>query len=339
MNNKILIIQTAFIGDVILATSLVESVRKEYPTAQIDFLLRKGNEAIIIANPQINQIFIWDKKKGKFSSLLRLLFKIRKEKYSIVLNIQRFFNSGLLTALSGAPIKIGFHSNPLSMFFSKSITHKIPHKEDRGNFLHEVQRNYQLMAVVSSQGSIPEANSIPPKIYFSPEDIKTIEGLNLPPEYIVMAPSSVWFTKQWHQSKWKELIESVSKKFPIFLIGAPTDQEFITPLCLNPNVHNLCGKLNLRESALLMKKAKRVFVNDSAPLHLASSVNAKVTAIFCSTVPDFGYYPLTEDTTILQVEPRLSCMPCGLHGHKKCPKQHFKCAMDIPISRVQESIT
>lgn len=338
MNNKILIIQTAFIGDVILATSLVESVRKKYPDAQIDFLLRKGNEAIMMANPHINQIFIWDKKKGKFSSLLRLLFKVRKEKYSVVLNIQRFFNSGLLTALSGAPIKIGFHSNPLSMFFTQSITHKIPHHEENGSLFHEVQRNFQLLAATLPQGEIPKPNSIPPKIYFSPEDVKKIEGLKLPQEYIVMAPSSVWFTKQWHQSKWKELIEKVSNTFPIYLIGAPSDQNFITPLCLNSNVHNLCGKLNLRESALLMKEAKRVFVNDSAPLHLASSVNAKVTAIFCSTVPEFGYSPLTEDTSIVQVEPRLSCMPCGLHGHKKCPKQHFKCAMDISVSKVQETI-
>lgn len=339
MNKKILIVQTAFIGDVILATSLVEFLAKSFPEAQIDFFLRNGNQTIMETNPHIRNVWVWNKSKSKFLGLLKLIFKIRQEKYDQVINIQRFFNSGLLTALSGAKETIGFHSNPMSRLFTKKITHKIPHKEN-DQFLHEVQRNCQLVTGLYNDLSIPEAKDLKTKLYFDEKDKEVILKLELPEAYFVIAPSSVWYTKQWHESKWEELIQKLSPQGRIYLIGAPSDNEYVSKLILNNNIINLCGKLSLRQSALLMKTAKRVFVNDSAPLHLASSVNANTTAIFCSTVPDFGYFPLSDNSELIQVHPRLDCMPCGLHGHKECPKgkDHFKCAMDVNITTVLNSV-
>lgn len=334
--NKVLIIQTAFIGDVILATSLIEACKKSYPHAQIDFLLRKGNESLVENNPHINNTYIWNKTKGKFRSLISLLFQIRKEKYDAVLNVQRFFNSGLLTAFSGAKIKIGFDKNPLSFLFSKKVAHFIPHKTING-YLHEVERNQQLLSLLTD--NYLDRSELRPRLYFNQEDENVIQSLNLPQHYLVMAPSSVWYTKQWHIDQWKKLVKKTSQNFKIYFIGAPSDNEYISPLIMNENCLNLCGKLSLRQSALLMEKANRVFVNDSAPLHLASSVNAKTTAIFCSTVPEFGYGPLSEDNQLIQLEPRLECMPCGLHGKKECPLGHFKCAMDISVDKVYQTIT
>ena len=87
-----------------------------------------------------------------------------------------------------------------------------------------------------------------------------------------------------------------------------------------------------------MRDAKRVLVNDSAPLHLASSVNARTTAIFCSTVKDFGYYPLSDDSTVIEASENLPCKPCGLHGKKECPLGHFKCSDSIDINSIIETI-
>ena len=95
--NKILIIQTAFIGDVILATSLIEEVAKKFPNSSIDFLLRNGNQSILKENPHINKTIIWNKKENKNLNLFKIILKIRKEKYDTVINIQRFFNSGLMS--------------------------------------------------------------------------------------------------------------------------------------------------------------------------------------------------------------------------------------------------
>jgi heptosyltransferase-2 len=76
------------------------------------------------------------------------------------------------------------------------------------------------------------------------------------------------------------------------------------------------------------------FVNDSAPMHFASAVNAPVTAIFCSTVPDFGFGPLSEDSAVVEVRSGLSCRPCGLHGYRECPEKHFKCAYEINMNEL-----
>ena len=91
----------------------------------------------------------------------------------------------------------------------------------------------------------------------------------------------------------------------------------------HPNIQSLCGKLNFLQGAIMN------YANDSAPLHFASAMNAPVTAVFCSTVPAFGFGPLRDNGTIVEVTERLSCRPCGLHGHKACPQGHFKCAMEI----------
>jgi heptosyltransferase-2 len=93
----------------------------------------------------------------------------------------------------------------------------------------------------------------------------------------------------------------------------------------------MAGQLTFLESAALMKGAVMNFVNDSAPMHLASSINAPVAAVFCSTVPSFGFGPLSEKSYVVQSSEKLNCRPCGLHGHKKCPQGHFKCATTISI--------
>lgn len=74
------------------------------------------------------------------------------------------------------------------------------------------------------------------------------------------------------------------------------------------------------------------YVNDSAPMHLCSAVNAPVTAIYCSTIPEFGFGPLSDNSHILQTKEKLSCRPCGLHGFKSCPEKHFKCAWGIEVN-------
>jgi ADP-heptose:LPS heptosyltransferase len=115
--NKILIIQTAFIGDVILATPLIEKLHRFFPTAEIDFMLRKGNEGLLQQHPFIHELLIWDKKQDKVKNLLTLTRKVRKNKYDLLVNIHRFASSGLVSFLSGAKIKTGFDKNPFSFCY------------------------------------------------------------------------------------------------------------------------------------------------------------------------------------------------------------------------------
>ena len=117
MPGKFLIIQTAFIGDVVLATSIIENIHAAYPDAEIDFLVRLGNESLLRGHPYIRKVLIWNKKEKKMQHLFRMLNDIRKEKYDKVINVQRFAATGILTAFSGAKEKIGFDKIPFHLCF------------------------------------------------------------------------------------------------------------------------------------------------------------------------------------------------------------------------------
>lgn len=318
MSQRILLIQTAFIGDVILATPIVEAIGLAKPDAQLDVLVRKGNESLLIDNPHIDNLYVWDKKHGKYRNLIQLLQTIRQNRYDIVINCQRFAASGFLTAFSGASVRIGFSKNPFSFLFS----HKIEHNLNSGK--HECERNLALLEPIGINGISR------PKLY--------TPAVQLPAEpYVTLSPASVWFTKQWPKHKWVELIKALPKELSVYLLGSPGDSglcEWIKEHSEPERVHNRCGKFSLTESAAFMTGARLNVVNDSAPMHLASAVNAPVAAIFCSTVPEFGFGPLSDRSTIIQTPKALSCRPCGLHGFKACPQKHFECAEQIEIEQV-----
>lgn len=323
---KILIIQSAFIGDVVLATPVIRTLISEYPDADIDVLVRKGNEKLLDNFPGIHKVITWDKNTEKIKNLFRLIREIRKEKYDELINLQRFASTGLLTVLSNAKCTTGFSKNPFSFFFNRSIPHHIKGKL----LLHETERNLNLIR------HLAVTDDIRPVLYPSASDYKMVEGFKNT-EYFCIAPASVWFTKQFPPEKWIVLIQSLLNNYPapshIYLLGSPSDSEyieFIRKAVPDTRLINLAGKLSFLQTAALMKDARMNFVNDSAPLHFASAMNAPVTAFFCSTVPSFGFGPLSDKSVIAEINYKLYCRPCGLHGYKKCPEGHFRCAREIP---------
>ena len=328
---KILIIQTAFIGDVVLATCLGEKLHQFFPNDQIDFLVRKGNESLLTNHPYLHEVLVWDKKKSKFGNLWKMLQLIRKNKYDRVINVQRFFATGFLTAFSGAKETIGFDKNPLSFLFTKKINHIIG---DEQHPRHEIERNQDLIR------DFTDKQIVKPKLYPSKEDFEKVVTFKNS-RYITISPASVWFTKQFPEEKWIEFIRSLPSHFMVYLLGAASD----TPLCERiaagsgrTTIVLLCGKLSFLQSAALMKDAQMNYVNDSAPMHFASALNAPVTAVYCSTVPWFGFGPLSDRKFIVQVAKPLSCRPCGLHGYRACPLTHFHCARQIEISQLEASL-
>jgi heptosyltransferase II len=322
--HKLLVIQTAFTGDVVLATALVEKLHSRFPAAQIDFLLRKGNEGLLQGHPYVKNIIIWDKKTQKKRNLLKIAMQVRRERYTHIVNVHRFGTSGFITWFSGAKHKAGFDKNPFSFCYTRKVVHIIgePYSD---NYPHEVSRNQALIADITGN------DFAFPALYPAAADVAHVKQYQSIP-YICVAPSSVWFTKQFPADKWRELINVLPHHYAVYLIGAPSDKglgDTIMQGALHPNVHNLCGSLSYLQSAALMAGAQMNYANDSAPLHFASSMHAPVTAVFCSTVPAFGFGPLRANGRVVEIAERLYCRPCGLHGHKACPEGHFRCAHEI----------
>ena len=322
---KILVIQTAFIGDVVLATSLIENLHQQFPEVKIDILVRKGNESLFQSHPFLNQVLVWDKKNNKYQNWVGLLFKIRSSQYDLVLNAQRFAATGAWTAFSKAKIKIGFDKNPFSFLFTHAVVHQFSEKGQ-----HEIDRNHQLLS------SLFVTKVAMPKLYPTASDELAVSSYQQTP-YLCIAPASVWFTKQFSIEKWVDLINEIPFKGPIYLIGGPGDKLLCDQILQKINrksVVNLAGRLSFLASAALQKKAVLNYVNDSAPMHFASAVNAPVVAVYCSTLPNFGFGPLSDRSFIVQTNEALACRPCGIHGKKQCPLKHFDCAKTIKMDQL-----
>lgn len=326
---RILIIQTASIGDVILATPVLEALHAQLPDYKIDILVKNGMEALFLNHPFLNDILVWNKSRHKYLNLFHLIGKIRSRHYSYVITLQRFFSSGLLTYFSGSKVTIGFEKNPLSMFFR----YRLPHEICEG--VHETERNLSLLAPLEIRHQKPVL-----RLYPSPQDFQRVKNYKKQ-NYITISPASLWFTKQFPVKGWIDFLDCLPDSLQVYILGSKQDLAIANQLISDSKhseTHSLCGELKFLESAALMKDAVMNYTNDSAPLHLASAVDAPLTAIFCSTTPDFGFGPLAKNATVVETRDKLNCRPCGLHGWNACPKGHFKCGINIDSAQLLMSL-
>ena len=337
---QFLVIQTAFLGDAVLVTSILEKLHAHYPDAAIDLVVRKGNDGLFVEHPFLRKLHVWDKRQGKTRALFRLIGELRKTRYDHIFNAQRFFSTGLMTVLARGKEKVGFDKNPLSFLFTRRVKHEIPepsalrrsapsgpivHEVDRLNALieHLTDRSRPLPRLYPTQAAVQEAAH-------ARHDTVGDRG-----RYVCIAPASVWYTKQWPRGKWIELIDRLPEDIHVFLIGAPGDIDLCSSIIgAAGRGELLAGNLSLLGSAALMQGAVMNYVNDSGPLHIASAMDAPVTAVFSSTVPAFGFGPLRANGRVVETPKKLDCRPCGLHGYKACPEGHFKCALGIEASIV-----
>ncbi len=319
---RILIIQTASIGDVILSTPLIEKLHHYYPNAKLDFLLKYGYEGVLRRHPYIHHVIVWDKTQKKYKNLLELIRIFREKKYDLIVNVQRFASSGIITTLSNAKTTVGFNKNPFSLFFTKRIKHSI--NKYKGG-LHETDRNLQLIEHLTDDSIFPM------RLYPSGHDFAKVSQYKTM-QYITVSPASLWFTKQFSKKQWVKFLSSLHKDIMVYLLGSQKEIELCNEIIgdsEHSNCLNLAGKLTFLESTALMRDAAMNYVNDSAPMHMASAVDACVAAIFCSTVPEFGFGPKSKKSYIIETKKELKCRPCGLHGYNSCPQKHFNCSLTI----------
>ncbi len=324
--HSVLFVQPAFIGDVILFTGLLETWHEAWPHAAIDVWVRKGNERLFDDHPFVREVRVWDKSKPRYLRLLREMRAVRAARYDVVINPHRHASSGLLTASSGAAIRAGFTSNPWSFAFTRRVKHVLE------GAAHEVERNHELIAPWCPTRRAP-------RLYPRSEAPAAWSGA------IVLAPASQWFTKQWPPEKWVALIAALARTRPdvaVVLMGGPGDDALLHSIkqraAAHPRLHRTSPRSSLAEAIAIVAQAGSVVSNDSAPLHLASACNRPAVVLYCSTIPAFGFGPLSDHSVVIETQEPLACRPCGAHGHKKCPEGHFLCGQSIEVERVRDAV-
>ena len=335
---KYLVIQTAFLGDAILTLPMIQKLKETNNNCEIDVLAIPSTFEIFSSSPYVNKAIIID-KKGKHKSLrslLKFIKQLKKNSYDRIYSPHRSFRSAFITMMLGVKETYGFSNSSFRHIYKYLIEYKPQH--------HEVQRNLDLINFnyeIDDWKIIPEIrieNSIKEKI----DDF--IKNNTIKNNLAVLAPGSVWNTKKYPAESFEEIISHLIKQeFSIILIGSEKEKILYDNIAgkFNGNVISAAGIFNIIEVIEILKKAKILISNDSAPTHFAVCANIPVLTIYCSTIPEFGFYPYNKRSRYLSYN-NLSCKPCGIHGYDKCPLKHFACGNNLKpefvISKIEEML-
>ena len=334
---NILLIQTAFLGDVILTLPLVQVLKKFFAHAEIHMLTVPRAAGLVENHPCIDRTIIFDKRDtdAGVGGLLRLTRLIRSVRYDVAFVPHRSVRSALVAWLGRIPIRIGFRNS----FGRYLYTAMVPFSGE----LHEVERCLSLLGPLG----IDWGNRELPTLYPSEDDRRRVDHVLFeleivrPSNLIGVAPGTVWKTKRWLPERYADLSKLLAQEqFEVVLIGGEEDVDLcrsIAQMSGSSHVYSTAGRLTLLQSADLIRRCRAVVSNDSASMHIAVAMRTPVVAIFGATVPEFGFYPYGSHDVVVETH-ALSCRPCSKHGGDVCPIKTFECMTEISHFRVFDKV-
>ena len=324
-----LLVDTSFLGDVLCAEPMVRVAAAKWADEPLDFLAGPGGAQMLKGHPDIRALQVFDKRgadKG-MGGLRRMAKKLRAQRYTRAICSHRSWRTAALLRLAGIPERVGFHNASAAWLYSQ----RIPYREE----LHEDERNLELLG--GGEWQAPRMYPGPAERARAAELLKQLPSSAARP--IALAPGSIWATKRWPAERWSELLRGLRQAGQdCVLLGGPDDAALCAEIQAAAQVDalDLSGQTSLRESAAVLELCATLVSNDSAPMHLGVAAGIPVVAVYCSTVPAFGFAPRGPRDLVLEVE-GLACRPCGIHGHPSCPEKHFRCGLDMSAQRVMQA--
>lgn len=316
---KVLVVRFSSIGDIVLTTPVIRGLKNTYPEGEVHFVTKKAYTGLLDDNPYVDKIWSLE---DDFNALLN---DLKKEQFDVLVDLHNNLRTKRLKI--GLGIK-SYRLNKLNFRKWLLVNLKINRMPDK----HIVDR---YMDVVKPLNVQPDNRGLD---YLLMGLIKLPEGIALPGDYICMAIGGQHETKKMPVDKIIALCRKINRT--IVLIGGPEDAPAGEKIASEVGwVRNLCGKLSIRQSALVMRDSAWVISHDTGMMHIAAALGKKVASVWGNTVPAFGMYPYKPhpDSKIFEVE-GLSCRPCSKIGHEKCPKGHFKCMNQQNLQEIARTI-
>ncbi len=332
-----LVVQTSFLGDVVLTTPLIAELATRGP---VDVVVTPASAPLLQHNPHIRHIIPYDKRAADsgVGGIRRTAARIRAGvgrtgRSPTAYVVQRSLRSAALALMAGCTNRIGFRRSPGGPLY----TQRIAYRDDR----HHAERLWRL-AFPEGGAPVPPpgGEQLRPRLYPGPHESAEVDGVlrGLEGEFIVLAPGSVWATKRW--PCYPDLARLLVATHPVVVVGGDDDSPLaaaIAGAAGAARVVDSTGRLSLLGSAELIRRSAMVVTNDSLPLHLASAMSTPTIAIFGPTVPAFGFGPLAARSAVAEHE-SLPCRPCSRHGPQRCPLNHWKCMRDLNAAEMHQLI-
>jgi heptosyltransferase II len=323
---SVLVIQTAFIGDVVLAIPLLEAIKIIWAETALDVMVRPPADNLLETLPFVRNVLIYDKhgRDRGLAGFLKWQNRVRRQDYDMAVIPHRSLRSAFLAKMAGIPVRLGFDRGGGRFLH----TQRLPYH----GYLHEIQRNLQLLSPFGPQPQVD-----PPVVLSSEDDVQIVDAKagwieNLT---IGLAPGSAWFTKRWPDAYYLALGKKLAAfGCRILLIGGKQDRELCRKIAsgIGAAALDLSGILTLRQSVEALRRCALLVTNDSAPTHLGAAAGIRVLTLFGSTIPEYGFAPQGPLGRSLGIE--IYCRPCTDHGRQNCPERHFRCLREITPDRV-----
>ena len=334
---EVIWIQTAFIGDVVLTTGAINLLQKKFPDVPQYLITTPQSARFMAQEKSLTKVFSFNKRLGA-RGLLSVVSEVRKElgkeaEGRWIIQPHKSFRSTLLAKMIG-----GRRSTyrQTSDFGLRTWT-----GQERVAVFHESTRIALLLQSLGfTRSELIESRPILTAVTHKRPEL----GKD---KWIAIAPGSVWATKRWTIEGYAQLATDILREgaYKILILGGPGGDETAAglvlkqiPSALRTSVENLAGKTQLEEMAAIFPYISGIVCGDSAPLHFAQAYSVPCVAVFGSTIPEMGFGPLSTRSRVAQVE-RLSCRPCGIHGHNACPLGHFRCMKEVGSARVKNLLS
>ncbi len=335
MNNtreKILIIRLSSIGDILLASPFLRQTRKRFPKAQIDFLVKQKYSSLVSANPYIDRIIQLEP-----GDLVRLIRSLKSERYDYIFDLHNNVRSRIVR--SQLNVKHSSHIKKNKIAQQLFVRFKI----NRYYQPEPIPARY--LAAGRKAGIEDDKKGL--EFYWEKQtDTKIDAFLRAIPKkekkmLIAIAPGAGFYTKRWPINYFAELIKILRNKYQAYFVvlGDQCDHDLGKKLHAGRQfVINLTGKIDLMEAGALLSHCRLAITNDSGMMHMAAAVGTPVTAIFGSSVKQFGFFPYRTMSCVVENN-SLKCRPCSHIGRSDCPHGHFKCMLDLTPELVYEMLT
>jgi heptosyltransferase II len=330
--DKILVIQTAFIGDAVLTLPMIQKLKELNPLSIIDVVSTPVSKEIFEASECVNKVFPLDKRNEHKSLKAVYSFgrKISKEGYTKLYSPHRSFRSSLIALFSNVRETYGFSNSSFKIVYKHLVEYDVKD--------HEVKRNLAMTGCNTSG----DAWKILPQIKATEKQADRVKSFIEKHElkrFAVLAPESVWQTKMYPADYFKIIAEYfIKNKYKVMLTGGTKDREKLKEnFGSNFNVIIAAGEFSIVESIELLRHANILVSNDSAPTHFGVCADIPVLTLYCSTTPEIGFYPYNRKSKYLSIN-GLKCKPCGIHGKNECPLGTFECGKKLNPELVIKTI-
>jgi heptosyltransferase II len=328
--SRILIVQTAFLGDVILITPLIRATGEAFPDAEIDALVIPQTVSALKNNPYLTRIIPFGKRENKLAAFTHVRRLVASRRYDLALTPHGSATTALLLSFGNIKRRIGFAGGIGSLLHSETV----PFPETG----HRIMKNLKLLQRVVP-GEYPMQTALYPDGKDSQKADILLGGLRKNNRLVALAPGSVWATKQWRKEHYVTLTRLLHEAgYSLVFIGGKDERTLCDEIVRTAGVPalNLAGQTDVLESAAVINRCDLLISNDSGAMHIANAMRTDVFAFFGPTVRGFGYYPYRERDRVLEID--LPCRPCAKHGGATCPLGHHDCMWKIEPAAVAAEV-